>query len=532
MGVRVETRITNQRISMECTVPVFLLTILAVPASAQTLTSIKLVEGLGIVTDIRTAPGDDESLFIVRAQRGIQIFRDGMLVNPMFLEFPLGYLQHPEGMKSLAFHPEYQVNGKFYVMYMDSNLGEHFVQYTVSATNPDLADPDSGVHILPTFTQPSPLHNWNDLVFGPDGMLYLTTGNAIWNNDLSVSYAQDLGSLHGKILRLDVDLPPPYIPPDNPFVGVPGAREEVWVYGLKQPWKMSFDRDTGDGYVGDVGGIEIEEVNFIPAGHPGGLNFGWRCMQGSLCMLYNGCNPMCGDPSWVAPIYEYPHLSSQSCVIGGFVYRGDDLPGMQGTYVFGDNTEGRFWSFRYDGVQITDFEELTDELRPSTFSQTTCFGEDNEGELYFANVQGEIWKIIPGTCGAENYCQALSNSTGDVARITSAGSTSVAANDFELQCSGSVPQSFGVFFYGPLQVETPFGDGFKCVGGHTFRLAPPIATDASGFASRLVDFKNPAEPAAEIGPGSTWNFQFYYRDPLSPGVGYNTSDGLSALFCP
>jgi len=507
--------------------------LLLAPVGAQSLSSVLVAEGLGRPTDVRFPPGDDERIFVTAAQDGIHIIKNGQLLPELFLEFPQGFLQNPEGLMTMAFHPEYQVNGKFYVTFLDAGLTEHFMEFTVSAANPDLADRASGVYIVPPFQQPSPLHNWNNLIFGPDGMLYVFTGIGVGNNHPD-SFGQDLSSLDGKILRFDIDLPAPHVPPDNPFVGVAGARDEIWVYGFREPWRGSFDRETGDMYIGDVGLGEIEEVDFIPAGHPGGLNFGWRCMQGTLCMMYAGCQPLCDAPDWVPPIYEYAHETTLSAVIGGYVYRGDDIPGLQGSYFFSDNREGRTFSFRYDGSRVTGFQERTSELLPPTLSRTTTFGEDNDGELYFANLAGELWKIVAADAcpGATSYCTATPNSAGGAARISSSGTTSVAANDFVLCVSRAVPYSFGLFYYGDAQAQTPFGDGFNCVGGHIFRLDPPSAIGPSGVAVRLVDLTSPPEVDGTITAGSRWNFQFWFRDPDSPGASFNTTDGSSALFCP
>lgn len=513
---------------------VVVLLLLVAPAAAQSITAVKVAEGLGKACWVGMAPMDDTRLFVIHRRKGITIVKDGNRLPDPFLDLSAEVSTNTQGIMGMAFHPEYADNGKFYVIYTDSNQVSHVAQYLVSI-DPDLADPDSRVQILGPEPQPAVVHNWNFVEFGPDDKLYIGTGDGVLSSDNTSSNSQDLGTIFGKVLRLDIDLPPPYIPPDNPFVGVKGAREEIWFYGVRQPWRMTFDALTGDIFLGDVGSHEREEIDFVPASSGGGANFGWRCLEGSDCNNFQGCLD-CDDPRFVPPIYEYhSHDEGMCAIIGGYVYRGNAIPDLQGAYFFGDHCTGRIFSFRYDGMTMSDFREWTDALEdggPDRIDELISFGVDNEGELYVIDDDGELWKIVPAPCAVNSYCMPSPNSAGLGALMGSTGSPAVTQNDFTLTTSGAVPQEFGIFYYGPDPVQIPFGNGVRCVAGGVFRLLPPVTIDSSGDASHTMDFTNPPHPNGEIHPGSTWYFQFWYRDPGAGGAGFNFSDGLSVTFCP
>jgi glucose/arabinose dehydrogenase len=273
------------------------------------------------------------------------------------------------------------------VHYTDTNGDTHLSQFTVSS-DPDVADPASEQIIL-TADQPYNNHNGGQVLFGPDGMLYLGLGDGGSEGDPQ-GRGQDLSDLLGSILRLDVRSTSPYaVPPDNPFVGQAGVQPEVWSYGLRNPWRFSFDRTTGDLYIGDVGQDSFEEVDVAPAaaGSGKGLNFGWNIMEGTHCYNASACN----QSGLTLPVLEYPH--SEGCsVTGGYVYRGSVIPALQGLYFFGDYCQGTVRSFRYQGGSAT---ELTDwpTLRPG--GSITSFGEDAAGELYVVIQSGSVFKIVP-----------------------------------------------------------------------------------------------------------------------------------------
>ena len=292
-----------------------------------------------------------------------------------------------QGLLGLAFDPLYTTNGFFYVDYIDKSGGSGntvIARYHVSA-DPNVADPNSATILL---TQPQPYtnHNGGQIRFGPDGFLYIAFGDGGSGGDPE-NRAQDLTTLLGKLLRIDVHGAPPYIPASNPFVSTPGARGEIWAYGLRNPWRFSFDRQTGDLIIGDVGQNLWEEVDFQPAGAAGGVNYGWRLMEGLHC--YNpasGCNP----GSLTLPILEYSHAFG-CAVMGGFRYRGALLPAYVGTYFFADQCTGRIWGATPDAGGAWTATELLD-----TNLSITTFGEDPAGELYLSNYGGSggLYRLV------------------------------------------------------------------------------------------------------------------------------------------
>ncbi len=514
--------------------PSLLLLTLCAPLHAQVLHAERIASGIARPTELTSPPGDTSRLFVVEGRMGIRIIKDGLLLPTPFLDIS-SELTSNQAIGSLAFHPDYANNGRFFLLYVDKDLYAHVAEYHVSA-DPDIADPTSRVQILGPYLQSTLVHLWNGLQFGPDGKLYVGIGDDMWTFDMVQNPSQDLTNILGKILRLDIDLPPPYIPADNPFVGVPGAREEIWMWGLRQPWRFSFDSLNGDVYISDVGSNDHEELDFVSGSVAGGQNFGWRCVEGSFCAEFEGC-ANCTDPLFVPPIHEFSHEEGRCAVIGGFVYRGKAMPSLQGTYFFADYCSGRVWSFRYDGVTMTEFQERTEELTPwiggGTIGLITSFGVDAQGELYLLdNQQGEVFKIVERSCHTANYCPISPNSAGTGAVIASTGSTSIGAADFSVTVSGAIPNKYGIFFYGGDQDQAPFGEGVRCVKQPFYRLNPLILLDASGGGSKAIDFQNPPQPQAKINPGSTWNFQFWFRDPALGGSGFNTSNGLSVSFCP
>lgn len=235
------------------------------------------------------------------------------------------------------------------------------------------------------------------LAFGPnDGYLYIGMGDGGSGGDPQ-NRAQNDGELLGKMLRIDVDGGLPYgIPPDNPFVEPGLPLDEIWAKGLRNPWRYSFDRLTGDLYIGDVGQNLYEEIDFQPASSTGGENYGWRLMEGNHC--YNPPSN-CDPGGLIYPIYEYTHGGSpfRCSITGGYVYRGNAIPDLQGTYFFGDYCSGQIWSFRYDGSSVTEFTERTSQLAPGggmSIDEISSFGEDAEGNIYIVDLGGEVFKVI------------------------------------------------------------------------------------------------------------------------------------------
>jgi glucose/arabinose dehydrogenase len=327
----------------------------------------------------------DTRLFITQQNGRIAVFDGTSVLAQPFLDItPLVSCCGERGLLSAAFHPRYRENGFFYVDYTDASGATVIARYSVSS-DPNRADPNSAV-ILLTIPQPFSNHNGGQLQFGPDGYLYIGMGDGGSAGDPG-DRAQNLGELLGKLLRIDVDHGSPYaIPPSNPFVSRAGARGEIWAYGLRNPWRFSFDRVTGDLWIADVGQGAWEEIDFQTATSPGGENYGWRRMEGNHCF-----NPAsnCDSGSLVKPIAEYSHAGGACSVTGGYVYRGTRAPRLSGAYLYGDYCSGTIWGT----VRAFDGTASTRVLASTTFDLTT-FGEDLTGELYAADyATGAIYRI-------------------------------------------------------------------------------------------------------------------------------------------
>ncbi|MCJ7659058.1 MAG: PQQ-dependent sugar dehydrogenase [Anaerolineales bacterium] len=358
-----------------------------------------------------THAGDgSQRLFVIEQPGLIKIIqKSGVLPDP-FLDIRENISSGGErGLLGLAFHPDFASNGHFYINYTRTGDGATVVaRYTASA-NPNLADPNSGATLL-TISQPYSNHNGGQLAFGPDGYLYIGMGDGGSGGDPQ-NYAQNIDSLLGKMLRLDIDHGSPYtIPPDNPFLDSPGA-DEIWALGLRNPWRFSFDRDTGDLYIGDVGQNLWEEINYTRAGSPGGNNFGWRCKEGTYTF---NTDPPCDDPAFLAtltdPIAEYNHSEGQS-VTGGFVYRGNQYPSMQGWYFYADYVQGKIWSTTQTDLGVWSQPVL---LQDESF-RISCFGEDEASELYLCDYTGGTIRRVADARGPS---PDLSSSTKSVSPIS------------------------------------------------------------------------------------------------------------------
>ncbi len=373
-----------------------------------------IVPSIDQPTFLTGAPGDPDRLFFTERAGRIWIISGARVLPDPFLDISaLVNPNSPEGaLGGLAFHPDFQDNGLFYVTYM--NLGDDSVLARFNVTkDPDVADPGSQ-EILLTVEQPDTTHNVGWIGFGPDGYLYVGSGDG--GNSTQGQQAQSLETLLGKILRIDVDGPAPYgIPPANPFVGVPG-RDEIWAVGLRNPWRCSFDRLMNDFWIGDVGQSSREEVDFLPAGTPGGANFGWNCMEGPICHV-PATDCTCGDASLVAPVHSYTHITG-CAVIGGYVYRGCCIAPLQGHYVFGDVCTGKVWARNPSSGAVVEL--LT---APGIYS----FGEDPEGELYVLSA-GAIYKIVIVDCNG--------NQVPDAQDIEGGTSPDCNANGVPDECEG------------------------------------------------------------------------------------------------
>ena len=291
-----------------------------------------------------------------------------------------------EGLLGLAFDPDYALNGRFYVYYSASAPRRSVIsRFSTSRGDPNKADPDSE-HLILEVPQPYSNHNGGHLVFGPDGYLYVGLGDGGKAGDPHGN-AQNTSTLLGSILRIDVDSIETggaySVPPDNPFVGVDGGvREEIWAYGLRNPWRFSFNRITGEFWAADVGQDEYEEVDIIEPG----LNYGWNIMEGAHCFRPpSGCD----REGLEMPVIEYGREGGCS-VTGGYVYRGSRLPSLYGAYVYGDFCSGKIWALRHDGTQITEHLELVD-----SDLNISSFGEDRNGEIYILSFDKKIYRLVP-----------------------------------------------------------------------------------------------------------------------------------------
>ncbi|MFM9995882.1 MAG: PQQ-dependent sugar dehydrogenase [Phycisphaerales bacterium] len=353
------------------------------------------------------APGDFARVFVVELDGHVEIVKDGTLLPTPFLDISsrVAFGGAERGMYSMAFDPGYAVNGFFYVNYLGPDPEEDTIieRYRVSG-DPDIADPTSAELVLRIPQPPTSIHKGGWMGFGPDGYLHVSTGDGGPQCDPSGN-AQNLGSLLGKMLRLDVSSLPYSIPPSNPFAAG-GGRGELWAYGLRNPWRCSFDRASGDLWITDVGQGAQEEINvrLVAEGPPIAPNYGWNCREGFICATvppgscFNAvCPPGCASRAYVDPIHSYTHASG-CAITGGYVYRGCAIPDLRGAYFFGDLCAGSIWSLRYDGKNVTELIDRTAELLPAggpTIALVIGFGEDALGELYIGDASPRVWKIVP-----------------------------------------------------------------------------------------------------------------------------------------
>jgi hypothetical protein len=359
------------------------------------------------------APPGDPRLFVVERRGRIQIFVDGAVLPQPFLDVSDRVDEEGEGgLLGLAFAPDFAASRAFYVYYtegdpeVDNDLTSRISRFRASVADPNLADPAEKV--LLSRNQPFANHNGGTVAFGSDGYLYFGFGDGGLGGD-TLEVAQDLSTLLGKMIRIDVSFSSfddGYgIPPDNPFVGVAGARAEIWALGLRNPFRFSFDRSLGDLYIGDVGQSAREEIDVEPRpdppASPGGRNYGWDVMEGTTCFESpDPGEPPCNDPSLTLPVHEYLHGGGLCSVTGGVVYRGA-VASLRGHYLFADlgctPSSARIWSLVWDGDDgiVGNVVNRTTELAPDAgaFSDIVAFGEGGAGEVYIVDLDGEVFLI-------------------------------------------------------------------------------------------------------------------------------------------
>lgn len=401
------------------TIALFLVGLLPAAAGAAPLelSLTEMASGLDRPLFVTHAPGRDDILFFVEQRDNstgrIQVYdrsAESVLATP-FLEVSPVTTGGEQGLLGLAFDPAFQSNGEFYVNYTTSGGGAagqtKVERYTIEGdpATSTVADPASATPVL-SIDQPFGNHNAGWMTFGPEENLWIATGDGGSSNDPG-DRAQDLSTLLGKMLRIDPsddafpgDPERNYqIPADNPFVDTDG-RDEIWDYGLRNPWRNSFDAATNDLYIADVGQNEWEEINFEPAGSDGGRNYGWRPLEGTHE------NPAVSDPippDAVMPIHEYSHDLGCS-VTGGYVYRGERYPHLEGLYFFGDYCSGRIWTLEAEDGEAVNVQEWTE---INTGFGLTSFGTDSEGELYVTTRDGRVLRIdspmpLPGDANLDN----------------------------------------------------------------------------------------------------------------------------------
>ncbi len=362
-----------------------------------------------------THAGDGSGRLFIMEQNGVIKIADadGNVNATSFLNVSsLSSCCGERGLLGLAFHPDHENNRKFYVNYTNNSGNTVVVEYETFAGLPDVANP-STARILLTIAQPFSNHNGGWIGFGPDGYLYISMGDGGSGGDPG-NRAQDItNQLLGKMLRIDVDgnnsSNGQYgIPPSNPFVGVTGD-DEIWSYGLRNSWRNSFDRETGDFWMGDVGQNAIEEINFQPAASGGGENWGWRCYEGNNTFNTAGCGPA---SNYDFPVHTFNHASGRCSVTGGYVYRGCAMPDQVGNYFFADYCSGQLWTMDTDTGVVTELFNLAFGF--------TSFGEDEDGELYYC-LGSTVSKLVPTTFddansnGIPDTCETLGCNAADIA---------------------------------------------------------------------------------------------------------------------
>jgi glucose/arabinose dehydrogenase len=382
--------------------------------AATPLTTERVATGLDDPLFVTFAPGDSERVFIVEQPGVIRILDISSdppaLAGDPFLDIQarVDNAANEQGLLGLAFHPDFQNNRFFYVNYTDNNDDTRVSRFVVPVGTPNDADESSEV-ILLTITQPQTNHNGGWLAFGPkDGYLYIATGDGGGSGDNDAGHTPGVGNAQdttdnplGKILRIDVDGNDGPggnygIPPGNPFVDATGD-DEIWAYGLRNPWRNAFDRLTGDLYMADVGQGSWEEIDFQLASSAGGENWGWRCREGANDFDFSGG---CESATLLDPIAEYARGGSpfRCSITGGEVYRGCAVPDLHGTYFYADFCSDQIWSFEVQAGAVTNAQERTAELDPPgllSIDDITSFGLDAQGEIYITDRGGDVFKIVP-----------------------------------------------------------------------------------------------------------------------------------------
>lgn len=366
-----------------------------------TLVFNKMIGGLSSPVDIKNAADGSGRIFIVEQPGTIRIYKNGSLLSKPFLDVTgiVRYRGGEQGLLSIAFPPGFKTSGYFYIYYTATNENVTLARYRVKATNPNVADPASGV-ILFSYPKPGGYgnHNGGTLQFGKDNYLYVSIGDGGSEGDPN-NNGQNGQSPFGKMFRLDVNKQqPPYyrIPPDNPFINDPTVLDEIWSLGLRNPWKWSFDRKTGDTWIGDVGQDTWEEIDFKRPAQAAGANYGWRCYEGHAAFNLDGCK---SKNQYDFPIFDYKHGASNGgdCVIGGYVYRGSKYPQLKGYYLCADYISPTAWKIIPNGSGGWNVY-----VQKNVPQGIVSFGEDESGELYASTLGGNVYHIEASNTSASS----------------------------------------------------------------------------------------------------------------------------------
>ena len=440
--------------------------------SAQEIRLTQVAQGLSAPTDIQHSGDGSGRLFIVEQRGLIKILRSGTVLTTPFLDIRNRVSQSGDerGLLGLAFPPSFAQSGRFYVNYTNA-AGNTVISQFVAAG--DAADSSSEV-ILLTINQPFSNHNGGQLRFGPDRFLYIGMGDGGSSGDPQ-NQAQNMNSLLGKVLRIDVETQPGtvLIPSSNPFVGQPNVRGEIWAYGLRNPWRFSFDRGTHDLFIADVGQGTYEEINYQPASSRGGENYGWRQMEGLHCFVAG-----CSFDGKVLPVAEYSHTGGACSVTGGFVYRGSGWPILQGTYFYADYCSGRVWGLTKSGQSWSSRILIDSGVRPTTF------GEDEPGELFMAADNGRIYRVDLALNAPPRFtANAVVNSASFAPGLTPGSLGTVFA--------GGVRQSEGIVSADMLPLPLTVDGVSLTVGG----ISAPVLSVSNIAGSEQVNFQVPFEIA-------------------------------------
>ncbi|QDV09496.1 Soluble aldose sugar dehydrogenase YliI precursor [Planctomycetes bacterium Poly30] len=503
-----------------------------------------VVPSAGIVqpVDIQSRPGD--SRFFVAERNGrVKIVVDGTPLGLPFADLSARVAVNGDtGLRSFAFAPDHPASGHVFLWYDAENgtdgVDGVLVRMTTMVGNEDRLDPASLVEVL-RVPQDGKSHGGGHIGFDPEGRLLLGIGDGKPGGD-PMCRAQDRSNLLGTMIRIDVSGALPYtIPADNPFIGMAGVRPEILHYGLRHPWKWCVDSSNGDLWIADVGEVQREEVDYIPAGGAG-LNFGWPAVEGSTCFTGDGCavHPDCTEPTFTAPVFEYNHGMGCS-ITGGRVAESTSVPDLNGAFVFTDFCSHRIWSARSDGAGSVNVIEHGVTVYPSGANLTlpVTFGIDGQGELLIADyVDGEIYRVAPAD-SLLAICDGMPNVAGPGASMTPAGSTILSRNDLVLNIAGTAPYTLGILFYGPGATSVPAGNGMRCVdpGGLSLFRAGVRVASGSGTMSFALDLESHPFNAglSHVQAGSTWVFQAWYRDIGGPlGASTNFSGAIAARFRP